>query len=1050
MKYRHWLLAVVLCGWAAPTARATSIDAPAYPQNLAVLVRESKHIIVLQVVDVSPQEGIILFKQVSDLKVKKAAAAMPARAALVPPGSPIMRWAEPGRLALAFHMEHGQVACVGNAWFEIRAPDWRALTKLGDRDWGTTYVGSVDTLIGHVKELDAGREVVLGARTPFAVPDRSGVSWYEHDCPPQMQLDWPRGKKGRVCRLRVSPNRDRPPEIVGWGLGGGELVPGLVKALRHPDGLMRAAATEDLGQLGPSAGDAIAPLRDRLQDADAHVRLFAAEALAAIQPEKPVEIEIIRAGLKHADPAVRIAAISVLANLEARAQAAVPDLLAVLGGDRGLSVREAAAYALGEIGPEATRAGCGADAIVPALAERLAHEGDLASWAGKALGRFGPAARPALPALRRAVGSGTAADAVAQDVLSRLGPAGVAALADALENHDPVVPELLRQIGPRGRAAIPALMGRLKDKDLWSAYPAARALLAIDRKLATPVVVPALVDLLKTEDEKRKTGERGIDGGIILFQLAELGPDAHAVVPLLLPYVEHGQSVVEALGAIGPRARAALPALKAALANEDLAFRFAAAEALWRISGDASAALPVWRAALCNPTNSSLREQALRFPRNLGIVDKQTVLDLAGCLKEKQDEYDRHSLLKALTELGPEAKGAAPALQNFLQQEKNPAVRLPALVALACVDPGNAQALAALQAALHDRDDGVRLQAVAALSQAVQPLSRKYERQPPVEFVRPIVPLLQDTLGDANLNVRRKATEVLGILGPEAKAAVPALVSALQDLNPDMRLAAVTALVRIEPQHDAIVPAVGQLLAQAPGLFYPLSSTLADLGPRARPVVPQVLRLNRNLPVWESMIAIDLLEKIDPPAAARLWPREEAGPAAFSAKQLDTLWADLGTGNTPAGYRAYWKLVLAPQPPLAFLKDRLMPVPKTDADQVVRWVADLESNRFEVRQKATASLERIEQVAEPALRRALAAQPALEVRQRLERLLDKLDPAKCGERQRLLWCVEILERIGTPAAREVLQGLASGASEARLTRDAQGALNRLLGTGGGR
>jgi len=38
--------------------------------------------------------------------------------------------------------------------------------------------------------------------------------------------------------------------------------------------------------------------------------------------------------------------------------------------------------------------------------------------------------------------------------------------------------------------------------------------------------------------------------------------------------------------------------------------------------------------------------------------------------------------------------------------------------------------------------------------------------------------------------------------------------------------------------------------------------------------------------------------------------------------------------------------------------------------------------------------------------------------------------------------VEVLESLGTPKAREVLQTLAKGAAEARLTREAKAALER--------
>src|SRR5207244_2083581 len=159
----------------------------------------------------------------------------------------------------------------------------------------------------------------------------------------------------------------------------------------------------------------------------------------------------------------------------------------------------------------------------------------------------------------------------------------------------------------------------------------------------------------------------------------------------------------------------------------------------------------------------------------------------------------RSSVLHILAELGPRAKSAQPALRRFLPQEKDPFLRPRAIVALACVDPGNAEARAALKAALEDPEDEVRLRTVAALTD-------ERERKLPPEFVGPLVPLLVRAMADANLDVRSRAAEALGKLGPEAKAAVPALVSALKDLNPDMRLAAIRALYHIDPRHEAVVP----------------------------------------------------------------------------------------------------------------------------------------------------------------------------------------------------------------------------------------------------
>ena len=77
-------------------------------------------------------------------------------------------------------------------------------------------------------------------------------------------------------------------------------------------------------------------------------------------------------------------------------QDVMPALIDVLrDGDEGPDVRGGAAWALGEIGPEAKPA-------VPALIELLEHENDWArEMAAGALGRIGPEAEEAIPMLEQ-------------------------------------------------------------------------------------------------------------------------------------------------------------------------------------------------------------------------------------------------------------------------------------------------------------------------------------------------------------------------------------------------------------------------------------------------------------------------------------------------------------------------------------------------------------------------------------------------------------------------------------------------------------------------
>jgi hypothetical protein len=110
----------------------------------------------------------------------------------------------------------------------------------------------------------------------------------------------------------------------------------------------------------------------------------------------------------------------------------------------------------------------------------------------------------------------------------------------------------------------------------------------------------------------------------------------------------------------------------------------------------------------------------------------------------------------------------------------------------------------------------------------------------------------------------------------------------------------------------------------------------------------------------------------------------------------------------------------------------------------MRLVADLDSDQFATREKAMRELESLGVEAAPILREALAGQPSVEVRRRAEELLDKAArPFLSGEQLQTWRAVELLERIGTPQAQDVLRGLATGRAEAWLTHAAKGSLERL-------
>lgn len=189
-------------------------------------------------------------------------------------------------------------------------------------------------------------------------------------------------------------------------------------------------------------------------------------------------------------------------------------------------------------------------------------------------------------------------------------------------------------------------------------------------------------------------------------------------------------------------------------------------------------------------------------------------------------------------------------------------------------------------------------------------------------------------------------------------------------------------------------------------------------------------------------------------AAGRAADDAKAPPAAekkaepLTPQALDAIWTDLTKSDeagTKKAYQDICRMVQAPQQAVPFLKARLRPVEAPDPKRIDQWIADLDSNTFGTREKATAELERVGPLAAPALTKKLKEQlPSLEVRRRMERILEKQESHSLSPDELRAWrAVEVLEMIGTAEARAVLETLAKGAPGAVQTEDAKKALARL-------
>jgi hypothetical protein len=185
-------------------------------------------------------------------------------------------------------------------------------------------------------------------------------------------------------------------------------------------------------------------------------------------------------------------------------------------------------------------------------------------------------------------------------------------------------------------------------------------------------------------------------------------------------------------------------------------------------------------------------------------------------------------------------------------------------------------------------------------------------------------------------------------------------------------------------------------------------------------------------------------------ASAYLWDARLAGAAKpwkepLSGAAAEGLWAALAGTEAQSAYAAMADLAAAPDRAVALLRRELKPAPAAPTDaELDRAFADLDSEDFATREKASRRLAEWGELAVPGVRKRLAKTESTEVRRRALVFLGRFDPPTPSPDQlRRLRAVELLEGIATPAAWDVLSELAKGAAEAPLTRDATAALERL-------
>jgi WD40 repeat protein len=184
---------------------------------------------------------------------------------------------------------------------------------------------------------------------------------------------------------------------------------------------------------------------------------------------------------------------------------------------------------------------------------------------------------------------------------------------------------------------------------------------------------------------------------------------------------------------------------------------------------------------------------------------------------------------------------------------------------------------------------------------------------------------------------------------------------------------------------------------------------------------------DRTVTVWN----------LSPTGGAWPWPRCQSEP--------ERLWSRIVAGTAAQAWPAMRELIARPDVAVRLIRDKVKAAPAPavpNSQELAKLIQRLDAPAFADRMSAAADLRALGPRIRDELTAALQATQSTEVREQLERLLARLDTPPAAARVEAR-AVEVLERIGTPAAKDLLATFAAGSGHTALALDAQAALARL-------
>lgn len=527
-------------------------------------------------------------------------------------------------------------------------------------------------------------------------------------------------------------------------------------------------------------------LADR--EADERIRATATKLLGWMSNEDEERVQQVltaRLNDRTETVSVRATAAAIFNTLEIEHVDKFPALLEGLRSGSTIKVRELCAIHLGEL-----RDPRGIDLLIESLASQ---DGDVAMHATTAVGRIGPPAAAAVPALCRFVED--------EECMFR----GQAA-------------ESLGVIGLRGELSVPLLLKVLDDESYHLREKAAGSLGSIVResKIEATEVVTGLIRVLESDDED-PIRRAAIDS------LAAIGePAAPAVSHLTKAIADEDwqlrSKAILALAKIGEASRSAIPSIIKAVSDEEPAVRSDAVGALGDLQLEPDTVVPVLVEQL---TTEGVEEESVEALAKFGEDAKAAIPDLLAFISSDRNYIKRGDAIKALAKIGP---AAAQVKETFIQvmEDDDRYVR---------------KAAASLWLKIADDDPDVVAAVVAGL--ADENLSFLFD-----QVSEDGLESLSGLLKSNDVEMRRSAVNWLR--EQRDPRCYSSLVEATNDEDAQVRQAAAFALYDLGAPDEVVLPHALEAFREAEEEWSDADAVLESIGRRAVPGLLEIARSPAN------------------------------------------------------------------------------------------------------------------------------------------------------------------------------------------------------------